>query len=496
MNLNWWYTLSRAERGFFLFGLAMHILAFFYCTGYQHGDEHFQILEFAGYKLNLCTESSLAWEYEAQMRPGLQPFIAFVLGKISLGIWGEVKPFWISDMLRLLSLILGFASALALRRLAEAFFHHKIQLTAVSFLINFLWFFPFLHARFSSENWSGIFLIFALYFTFKDRVKFSKLNAKALVLSGICWALSFEFRFQLGTAALGFFLWLIFSREFNLRSFIYLLLGAICIVAISAVIDHWLYTNWVFPPWEYFKQITMVKESMFGESPWYDYVPQSLTWLGYPLGLLILCVFGCSIYRNYRNPLVWIFIVFTIFHMIIAHKEMRFLFPVFYLFPILLVAGVPHKWLEKQTEYYASSLQNAVLVLFVSALSIKTFVTSICYASPDVNTFRYLSKVASHYDSITVYCPYDIGYVMAHYYEFRFFRDKKIKMRFYHNDEQLANQPFNQKNTVVLTWGGWATVPRNAGLPLIYQSIKPYQKSLLFRGATWNRDEYAIYGKL
>jgi hypothetical protein len=59
----WLSQLKPAERVFLLWGLCMHVLAFFYATGYQHGDEHFQIMEFAAYKLNLCTFESLVYSF-------------------------------------------------------------------------------------------------------------------------------------------------------------------------------------------------------------------------------------------------------------------------------------------------------------------------------------------------------------------------------------------------------------------------------------------------
>jgi phosphatidylinositol glycan class B len=176
--LRWWKSLNSIEKPFWIFGFLMHVLAFFYCTGYQHGDEHFQILEFAGYKLNLCTYDSLAWEFPAQMRPGLQPFLAFCIGKLSVLFFGEIRPFWISDMLRGLSLVLGFISIIAIRKIADNFFQNPNQRILISFLLNFLWFLPFLHARYSSENWAGIFMFFAIYQLFRNGLEINRLNQK------------------------------------------------------------------------------------------------------------------------------------------------------------------------------------------------------------------------------------------------------------------------------------------------------------------------------
>jgi hypothetical protein len=94
---------------------------------------------------------------------------------------------------------------------------------------------------------------------------------------------------------------------------------------------------------------------------------------------------------------------------------------------------------------------------------------------------------------ITVYCPYDIGYVMAHYYEFRFFRNENISMRFYHNIEQLIAQNPRAKNEYILVWDHFTNWPIEQGANCVYKSISDYQKSYILRASLWNRDEYSIY---
>lgn len=489
----WWNSLNAIEKPIWIFGFLLHVLAFFFCTGYQHGDEHFQILEFAGYKLNLCTYDSLAWEYPAQMRPGFQPFIAFCFGKISILIFGEIRPFWVSDVLRVLSLVLGFISMIAIRKLADTLFHNANQRNLISFFLNFLWFLPFLHARYSSENWSGIFMIFALYFMFHRGTSIQSAGVKSLVFSGIFWGLAFESRYQIGICAVVLFTWIIFYQKNNLKSILPIIAGGSFILLLSLFTDSWLYGSFTFPPFNYFRETLMKSEDMFGVSPWYDYIVQSQNWFGFPFGILIIGVFFLSIIKLWKSPFFWILFSFVLFHNLLGHKEIRFLFPVFYLIPIIIVQLIPENWLNKQEDFYSAALKNSIIVVFIVSLGIKSIFTSISYASPDVNTFRKLNELSKDKGNITVYCPYDIGYVMAHYYEFRFFRNKNISLRFYHNNEQLMAQNPRNKNEFILVWDHFTNWPSEQGAKCLFKSISDYQKSFLLRGNLWNRDEYSIY---
>jgi phosphatidylinositol glycan class B len=491
--LRWWKSLNSIEKPFWIFGFLMHVLAFFYCTGYQHGDEHFQILEFAGYKLNLCTYDSLAWEFPAQMRPGLQPFIAFCIGKLSLLLFGKIEPFWISDMLRILSLILGFISMIAIRKFAYSLFQNANQINLISFFLNFLWFLPFLHARFSSENWSGIFMIYALYFMFHRGTSIQSAGIKSLVLSGICWGLAFESRFQIGIVAMALFVWILFYQRNNIKYSLPIIAGGCAILLLSIFIAFWLYDTFTFPPFNYFRETLLKSEDMFGVSPWYDYIVQSQNWFGFPFGLLMIGACIIALIKLRKSQFFWLFFSFVFIHSLIGHKEIRFLFPVFYLIPIIVVQLIPENWLNKQDDFYSSALKRSIILVFIVSLGIKSIITSISYASPDVNTFRKLNNLSKDKGKITVYCPYDIGYVMAHYYEFRFFKNKNISLRFYHNNEQLIAQNPRNKNEFILVWDHFTNWPSEQGANCSFKSISDYQKSFILRGNLWNHDEYSIY---
>lgn len=489
----WFSQLRPAERLFLLWGLCMHVLAFFYATGYQHGDEHFQIMEFAAYKLNLCTYESLAWEYPAQMRPSLQPFIVFGFSEITRMLTGEIDAFLVSDCLRALSLLLGFTSLILLHRLSRIFGLHNNQAVLLAFLLGLGWFFPYLHARFSSENYSGIFLIFAVYFTFHKGLERKDFSTFDWFLSGLFWGLAFEFRFQIGFAALGFLGWIIFYKRLVLKPFLFLLLGGSMVLGAAAFIDRWLYNAWCFPPLNYFNEVLFKTDSMFGSNPWYDFLPLSLNWLGLSLGAVFLILLIGAIIRNPKHPLAWMFFAFVFTHNLLDHKEMRFLFPAIYLTPLLIAAGLPESLLQKGKDSFITQLKFTALAALVFVSGLKSLACSTTYASPDVDAFRTISNYIDKKGPRLVYCPYDIGYVMAHYYEFRFFRKQGAILRFYSNDNQLKAQIKNGQKGLILVWGEHTEWPAKRKFKRIYDSLSPWQKNKYLRGTKWNRDRYRLY---
>ena len=73
-------------------GCLVTLLYAAFSLGTYHPDEHFQILEYAHMKLfGTPTPDHLPWEYLLQMRPGIQPFVAWAVGKGLLAA-GSTRP--------------------------------------------------------------------------------------------------------------------------------------------------------------------------------------------------------------------------------------------------------------------------------------------------------------------------------------------------------------------------------------------------------------------
>ncbi len=103
-----WQQCTAVRRIYLTAGLVFLLTAWF-SVGFNHFDEHFQIIEFAGLKLGLTEKTNLPWEFDCEMRPALQPFVVFSIYKAA-ALTGITNPFHISFVVRLLSAMLTFLS--------------------------------------------------------------------------------------------------------------------------------------------------------------------------------------------------------------------------------------------------------------------------------------------------------------------------------------------------------------------------------------------------
>ena len=245
--------------------LALIITAFF-SSGYYHFDEHFQILEFGGLKLNMAVAANLPWEYTYQMRPAIQPAIVVLVFKFFM-VLGVSNPFTIAFVLRILSAAVAFTGMyLIYKTYCRSISDHTLKLW-FSLLSFFLWFMIYENVRFSSENWSGsIFLI-----------AFSLLNLKIsgrrfYFYIGLLLGLSFLFRYQTGFLIGGFILWHLLIKK-NISNTVFLILGVLILFGAGILIDRWFYGNWTLTTWNYFNQnILQNRVSDFGIRPWWYYI--------------------------------------------------------------------------------------------------------------------------------------------------------------------------------------------------------------------------------
>ncbi len=320
-------------RDIYYVGILLVVVTAWLSMGYHHPDEHYQIWEFAKYKLGESPRSDLPWEFEAQMRPGLQPFLAYcaILASRFLGV---DNPFIQMCWVRLLTGLLAFgvywkwcdALAPALR--------DKGRLLRLS--LAFFWLMPYLSVRFSSENLSGISFLGGLLLLYPSP---QAATARKLFLAGVLLCLSFFFRYQIAFAGLGLAAWLLFVNKMPLRNWLFLTGGALVALIPGLAADYWLYGEWSWVPYEYFAQNVLEgKAAGFGVSPWWWYFREFPLMLMPPLSLFLLWFMGVGIRRNPWHVFVWCLIPFVLGHSLAAHKETRFLFPM--IFPILALAAL------------------------------------------------------------------------------------------------------------------------------------------------------------
>lgn len=304
-----------------------------FSVGNHHPDEHFQILEFAGYKLGLANDVDLAWEFHFRMRPTIQPAMVVVVYRF-FALFGLTDTFFIAMVMRLLSAALSFYSIwLVVNLYMDRFKTKRMQtwFVALSFLI---WIALYNNVRFSSENWSAnLFMIGFVLLMKRPNPKLGK-----YILAGVLFGLSFVIRYQMAFMVLGFGVWLWLQRKDPFGKLLVMTAAFLSMFGLGIVIDRWFYGEWVITTWNYLeKNIIEGRASGFGESPWYYYITQTIMDAVPPFSLMYVVPFLWLMYKRPKSVITWTIIPFLAIHFLISHKETRFMFSLLGFMPVVIM---------------------------------------------------------------------------------------------------------------------------------------------------------------
>lgn len=313
-------------------GLIIHIITAIYSSGAHHPDEIFQIYEFAGLKLGLNDLKEIPWEYNAEMRSGIQPFLVYIISKLFIN-FNIFNPFLVATFFRCFASLLSFLALLLLvKELINKGFL-KTENNWVWVLIVLFWPLPYFHARFSAENFSSTLFMFGIVLFLKSGSK--SLN---LIFTGLLFGIAFHARFHCFFMIMGFVIWLLFICKTKIKSILFIFLGFVFALFLGVVIDYWLYNKFTFTPTNYVIQnIIYNKASQFGTQPFYYYISESIIYLIPPFSLIIIS--GAIVFwvKKKNHLLTFITFPFVAAHFFVAHKELRFLFPVLNFLPLMFV---------------------------------------------------------------------------------------------------------------------------------------------------------------
>ena len=362
--------LQSDYKNYFLGGLIVFIITGYFSSGWFHPDEHFQLLEFCNYKLGKIAAIDMVWEFQEKIRPTLQPFFTYSFIKF-LSIFKIENPFIIVLLLRVLTGILTWflLSLFCLQYLKEL--KHTNTKKILLILVFFLWFMPLISVRFSSESYGNLIFLLAVYIIqFKNQ--HNKYYKFYICSIGFLLALSFYCRFQIGFAIIGLVIWILISKKYSILQCINIFLFFLLGIALCMYIDFWFYGNFVSTPYRYFySNIIENKAANFGVSPWWGYIVFFIE-KGIPPISILLLVFFFKGWINLKNHFYfYILICFYGFHFLVAHKELRFLFPLVLFFIYFVVKGLDN-YFENQwwkgfiTFIFKFSLiVNGILLLYI-----------------------------------------------------------------------------------------------------------------------------------
>jgi GPI mannosyltransferase 3 len=413
------------------------VVSAWFNQGFFSHDEHFQILEFAWYKLGRTPAAGLAWEFGAQMRPALQPFLAAALFRV-LDALGWFTPFFAEFLLRLASGLLGLwiSLELCIRVLPWVRDASLKRLLLPGML--FLWFLPYTHGRFASENWGGL-LFFAGLCLLLDAAEAANTTGAMVrtAVAGLVWGCAFYCRYQIGLAIAGAGLWLLFIRRDKMRLVALLAASFLLTCALNTALDHWLYGAWVITPYNYFHEnVVEGKAATFGTQPWWFYLVQMLALLVPPFSIALVALLVAGVWVSRRNVLVWAVVPFVLGHSVLGHKETRFLVPVTYALVPLLVLAVDN--LPSLRARVAAWPRRAVAAIVWSFVALNTVALLVMMFKPSSETaivYRWLYE-QSRKEPLVLYTGSLLPYSMGAY-ELGFYRPEQVTVKRVGNVEEL-----------------------------------------------------------
>lgn len=321
-----------------LIGSLFTLLFALVSRGFYHPDEHYQILEYAHLKLfGAASTDYLPWEYHAMMRPGLQPFIAWVLGRGLLAA-GLYSPFALVALLQLLSGVFSLFSLCMLFRAVYDELGTACRRRWFLYVGLFLCFEVYLHVHFTAEMAAGNLLVLLAARTLRLHRTAPASEFRSGMLLGLLAGLTFAVRYQAGFALAGYGLWLLcYHRRWRL--FAGMVPGVLLALAIGLLTDYWFYGEWTVVPYNYLEEnILNAHMDEFGVSPWWFYFTESLRESGYLFGALMLAATAWFFVRHPKSPVTWMLLPFIFVHFLLGHKEVRFFFPVLFFAPYLLLS--------------------------------------------------------------------------------------------------------------------------------------------------------------
>jgi phosphatidylinositol glycan class B len=175
-------------------------------------------------------------------------------------------------------------------------------------------------------------------------------------------------------AILGLGFWLLFIKKIKWQNWSALIFVASITMAICICIDRWFYGAWVFTPYNYFNvNIIQNVAASFGTDPWWKYFELFIVMVIPPLSLVLFWFLGKGIILKKQHVFTFVLIPFLIGHFIIGHKEMRFLFPMCFIFIFLASIGADY-YIQKYNSRKIFRFGYKFLMVFnIIMLTYRTF---------------------------------------------------------------------------------------------------------------------------
>ena len=349
--------ITTFHRRAFAAAVMVYICAAWFSTGFQNADEHYQVITFAQWKTGDPNMGPLPWEFYERIRSSVLPWTVVVLFK-SFSILGVDDPFTLTFLLRSITALLAL---LTMKRFVIATLRPIDPSLRRPYIIlsYFLWFLPFLLVRFSSETWSLIALLHLLALLYQR-----KENGKWPWWTGIWLGILICIKPSMLPAAIGIGLWALLIAKPKAVSVLQTGVSILLVLLLSAAIDSLFYGVPAFSFGNYLHaNFPSHPGHVFDSFPWWYYAPWIVKYAIPPIGLCMLVGFLILLRYHVKSLLTWCILPVVIALSIVPHKELRFLYPLAGLVPLLLITAFSSVRMHWRNHLGATALWKPVLLL-------------------------------------------------------------------------------------------------------------------------------------
>lgn len=417
--------------------LALHLITAYFSVGYHSADEQFQILEFLSYKLGGAPAADLSVEFREKMRPWLQPAIYYGMTR-GLQFFGIESPFTWAFAFRVFAGLMGWLSVVGMALSVPKWFKDPRAHRFAWATLALIWCFPVLHVRPSSESLAGSsFMIGACLITW-ELYRSGSFRFSRWLAAGAFFGLSFESRFQMGLMVFGAAAWVLlvsqrwtpaFSRlGERAKAVVAICAGFALLFALGRMADRWGHGDWSFAPYNYVNyNLIRGLVTQFSQRPWWDVFRMSFTETWPFVGTALAVATVIAWIRHPLHLLTWSQLPFFFVHEWIAHKELRFFFPIVFAGPILLTlafySAKTQEFLKLPKSWAGRSLKALWIFLVVNnvaALLILCFMPFARTAQFYEGLYKQIPPGVEKMDLYTVHRdPYEVLASPIHFYRAR-----------------------------------------------------------------------------
>lgn len=341
------------HRNVFLIAVVVYLITAWNSSGFHSADEHFQIIAFTQWKLGDLPVEHLPWEFAAEIRSSFQPWVAVAIFKVA-ELVGIHDPFTQAFLLRAFTALLAL---FAMRRFVQVvMLQFPLAEQRTFILLSYaLWFIPFISVRFSSEGWSAIFLLRSIAALMAPGSK-TRNGAAAGIFAGIAMLC----RPPVALIMLTLVAWSRLVRRDPPKVVMNMLVAACGMLMFGLLLDSAFYGHFAPSTWNYITLgLAGDPAHRFDELPWYYYPPWIVKYAIPPIGAVILLAFVLVSWKRPSHLIVWCAVPYIVVHSLIAHKELRFLYPLAFLVPWLLLEA----WRIPKTLTTSRSVLYALMVI-------------------------------------------------------------------------------------------------------------------------------------